>query len=216
MCETLPADGPAAPVPRGADHAGRGSAGFPPVLSEGNPMVKKKRRRQASAHQKKARRGAGRSVPANPGRGVRTDSHPLAIVGIGASAGGLEAFTRLLKALSPDTGMAFVLVQHLDPKHESLLPEFLSKTTSKALAEGGITFAQDAESAKYGSMPHSALAAGVVDFVLPPESIAKELARIGRHPFVHAAPAAVVEEGPPEQEDILHRIFAELRGATNV
>jgi hypothetical protein len=36
-------------------------------------------------------------------------------VGIGASAGGLEAFTQLLRALPPDTGMAFVFVQHLDP-----------------------------------------------------------------------------------------------------
>src|SRR5438093_13225257 len=106
MCETLPADGPAAPVPPGADHAGRGSAGFPPVLSEGNPMVKKTRR-QGITHPKKARRGGGRAVPTDHGRSVRSDSHPLAIVGIGASAGGLEAFTSLLTALSPDTGMAF-------------------------------------------------------------------------------------------------------------
>ena len=38
------------------------------------------------------------------------------IVGVGASAGGLEAFTQLLKALGPGTGMAYVLVQHLDPE----------------------------------------------------------------------------------------------------
>ena len=49
------------------------------------------------------------------------------IVGIGASAGGLEAFTQLLKALPLDTGMAFVLVQHLDPDHESALTQILSK-----------------------------------------------------------------------------------------
>jgi two-component system CheB/CheR fusion protein len=41
------------------------------------------------------------------------------IVGIGASAGGLEAFTDLLQRVPPDTGMGFVLVQHLDPDHES-------------------------------------------------------------------------------------------------
>src|SRR5207249_656889 len=41
------------------------------------------------------------------------------IVGIGASAGGLEAVTRLLQHLPSDTGMGFVLVQHLDPVHES-------------------------------------------------------------------------------------------------
>ncbi|HEX4772865.1 MAG TPA: chemotaxis protein CheB [Bryobacteraceae bacterium] len=52
--------------------------------------------------------------------------NPFPIVGIGASAGGLEAFSELLSALPPDTGMAFVLVQHLDPAHESLLPELLA------------------------------------------------------------------------------------------
>ena len=52
--------------------------------------------------------------------------NPFPIVGIGASAGGLEAFGQLLSALPPDTGMAFVLVQHLDPVHESLLPELLA------------------------------------------------------------------------------------------
>jgi two-component system CheB/CheR fusion protein len=40
-------------------------------------------------------------------------------------------------------------------------------------AEGGITFAQDEKSAKYGGMPHSAVVAGAVDLVLPPEGIAK-------------------------------------------
>jgi len=49
--------------------------------------------------------------------------------------------------------------------------------------EGGLTFAQD-DSARYNSMPRSAVAAGCVDFVLPPETIATELARIARHPFV--------------------------------
>src|SRR2546423_9203919 len=51
------------------------------------------------------------------------------IVGIGASAGGLEAFTQLLEHLPIDTGMAFVLVQHLDPSHESKLTEILSRAT---------------------------------------------------------------------------------------
>lgn len=51
--------------------------------------------------------------------------NPFPIVGIGASAGGLEAFIELLSALPVDTGMSFVLVQHLDPVHASLLPELL-------------------------------------------------------------------------------------------
>lgn len=49
--------------------------------------------------------------------------------------------------------------------------------------EGGLTFAQDS-SAKFTSMPNSAIAAGVVDFILSPKEIALELARLSQHPFV--------------------------------
>jgi two-component system CheB/CheR fusion protein len=49
---------------------------------------------------------------------------------------------------------------------------------------GGITFAQDEKSARYASMPHSAVHAGCVDFVLPPAAIAKELVRVARHPYL--------------------------------
>jgi two-component system, chemotaxis family, CheB/CheR fusion protein len=52
-------------------------------------------------------------------------SPPALIVGIGASAGGLAAFKSFLRHTPPDTGMAFVLVQHLDPHHKSLLVELL-------------------------------------------------------------------------------------------
>lgn len=52
------------------------------------------------------------------------------IVGIGASAGGLDAFKQLLKAIPEDSGMAYVLVQHLDPSHESILPEILQRVTN--------------------------------------------------------------------------------------
>jgi chemotaxis response regulator CheB len=61
----------------------------------------------------------GRSRKVAARRTVRAPRAPFPIVGIGASAGGLEAFTQLLSALSPDTGMAFVLVQHLDPSQPS-------------------------------------------------------------------------------------------------
>ena len=196
------------------------------------------------------------------------------IVGIGASAGGLEAFTQLLRALPQDTGMAFVLVQHLDASHESMLVKLLSGVTQMAVAEvkhgmqaqpnhmyvippnadiimvngalqlirreapagrhmpidhffrslaqdqgaraigvvlsgtaadgtlglkaikaeGGITFAQEPDSAKYDGMPRSAISASCVDFVLPPDRIATELLRISRHPYVELASQ---EEGPP-------------------
>lgn len=57
------------------------------------------------------------------------------IVGIGASAGGLEAIGELLSNLPPDTGMAFVLVQHLDPTHESRIDEILARKTLMPVAE---------------------------------------------------------------------------------
>ncbi len=187
---------------------------------------------------------------------------PVRIVGIGASAGGLEAFTELLRHLPTHAGVAYVLVQHLDPTHRSLLSELLARVTTlpvreivhnspvepnqiyvippntnlslekgilklsprkknagparsidhflKSLAEdqkenaiavilsgagsdgaqglkavkaeGGLTFAQDEGSAKYNSMPRSAAATGCVDFVLSPEKIAEEIARIISHP----------------------------------
>ncbi|MEI6444313.1 MAG: CheR family methyltransferase [Nostocales cyanobacterium ELA583] len=57
------------------------------------------------------------------------------IVGIGASAGGLEAFTQLLSHLPIDTGMGFVLVQHLSPDQKSMLSEILSRTTQMPVSE---------------------------------------------------------------------------------
>src|SRR6184192_4284197 len=210
------------------------------------------------------------------------------IVGVGASAGGLEAFTQLLKALGPGTGMAYVLVQHLDPSHESALTELLAKATempvrqvtdatpvepnhvyvippnvdmiisrgilrltartetrgyhmpidrflrslaedqgSNAIgvilsgtasdgtlglaatkAEGGITFAQDEKSAKFDGMPQSAIAAGCVDFVLPPEAIGRKLERIRAHPYLAPASSSrtpeLVPDGDPQLKNILH------------
>ncbi len=57
------------------------------------------------------------------------------VVGVGASAGGLDAFKRLLKAIPENSGMAYVLVQHLDPSHESMLPEILSRETKLPVHE---------------------------------------------------------------------------------
>ena len=57
------------------------------------------------------------------------------IVGIGASAGGLEALDSFFRVVSCDTGMAFVIVQHLDPTHDSLLTEILQRTTTMAVVE---------------------------------------------------------------------------------
>ena len=57
------------------------------------------------------------------------------IVGVGASAGGLEAFSQLLEHLPATTGMAFVLIQHLDPTHASQLPEILARKSPMPVRE---------------------------------------------------------------------------------
>jgi two-component system CheB/CheR fusion protein len=196
-----------------------------------------------------------------------TSANHFPVVAIGASAGGLEAMIELLNHLPPDTGMAFIYVQHLSPDHKSMLTEILSSSTkmkvqeiddmdkikpnnifvipynkgievieghieliprsenSSAISidilfsslahaqkervigiilsgsasdgtvglkdikhEGGLTFAQD-DSAKFTSMPRSAISAGVVDFILSPKEMALELARLSKHPFVKSVNA---------------------------
>lgn len=57
------------------------------------------------------------------------------IVGVGASAGGLEAFEQLFRNIPPDSGMAFVLVSHLDPDHASMLTEILQRSTDMPVIE---------------------------------------------------------------------------------
>lgn len=228
-------------------------------------------------------------LPESPGsadddgiaRDQQRDTGPVSIVGVGASAGGLEAFTQLLKALPPDTGMAFVLVQHLAPTHASALAEILSRATQMPVmevqdepsvepnrvyvippgrsmviaggalhllprqgrgahhpidqffrslavdrrhraigvvlsgtasdgtiglqaikAEGGITFAQD-DSAQQSGMPHSAIASGTVDFILPPDAIAREIVRIGRHPYTVPDVGAAEPDAEPDLGQVL-------------
>jgi len=216
------------------------------------------------------------------------------IVGIGASAGGLEACTALLRVLPPHLGMAYVVLPHLDPLRESAFSDILSRTTKmpvvdaqdkttvepnqvyvippnyqmtigdgvlhlahsdepravrttidtflRSLAndqgpnaigvilsgtasdgtvglaaikgEGGITFAQDS-SAKYDGMPASAIAAGCVDLVLPPEGIAKELVRIAQHPYLMGAPLPMEQDGTSKIAQF-GQIFSLLRRATRV
>ena len=217
------------------------------------------------------------AIAGNNGEPELPRSNEFPIVGVGASAGGLEALTELLTHLPVKTGMAFVLVQHLDPTHPSQLTDLLSRVTKMPVseasdgmavepdhvyvippnanlatldgvlsvtprvrdhhspidfflqslsrsrrntaigvvlsgagtdgtlglraikAEGGITFAQDKQSAVYGSMPHSAIASGNVDFVLPPDGIAQELARIARDPYVREPKESETEDRPQKQ-----------------
>jgi two-component system, chemotaxis family, CheB/CheR fusion protein len=212
------------------------------------------------------------------------------VVGIGASAGGLDAFKKLLKAIPENSGMAYVLVQHLDPSHESLLQELLQKVTNipvleiaddikvepnhiyvipsnkmmvatdgvlllaprpaksknernlpidlffTSLAEvhqshaigvvlsgtasdgtlglkaikdhGGITFAQDEASAAYEGMPHSAVQAGVVDFILPPEKIPQKLQEVIN---IINDNSHNTEDFPIKDEDVFKQILSLLR-----
>jgi two-component system, chemotaxis family, CheB/CheR fusion protein len=71
----------------------------------------------------------------NPTPRTAAQNDSFAVVAIGASAGGLEAFTEFFQALPIDTGMAFVLVQHLDPRHQSLLTEIIARVTRMPVEE---------------------------------------------------------------------------------
>ena len=86
-----------------------------------------------AATRKKASPGreTAEARPAEPKLASEKPRKPGAfpIVGIGASAGGLDAFQEFFKAMPADSGMAFVLVAHLDPTHVSMLPELLQKRT---------------------------------------------------------------------------------------
>ena len=221
--------------------------------------------------------------------GPRSVAETFPVVAIGASAGGIEAFTRLFENLPSDTGMAYVVITHLDPTHESALSSLLARTTRMEVqqvedetrirrnrvyvippnktmaiqegaltlaarvagagvpmpidsfmrslaserrdlaigvvlsgnahdgtlgleaikAEGGITFCQDEASSRYAGMPRSAMASGNVDFVLPPERIAAELVRMGKHPYVRRVDTI-------EREGDLAQIFALLRSQMRV
>ena len=67
------------------------------------------------------------------------------IVGMGGSAGGLEAFEQFFSHLPPDTGMAFVLVPHLEPTHKGMMPELLGRHTKMKVVAGGRRDAGPAE-----------------------------------------------------------------------
>ena len=66
---------------------------------------------------------------------IEREAQPSCVVGIGASAGGLEALQQFLTFLPGDTGMAFVIIQHLSPDHKSLLADILGKDTTMPVVE---------------------------------------------------------------------------------
>ncbi|CAN5626854.1 chemotaxis protein CheB [soil metagenome] len=102
--------------------------------------------RQPALHRKDTRRSgssgtAGKSAAkkalsdADNATPPPTQAEPLLIVGIGASAGGLEAFKSFFAQMPADSGMAFVLVQHLAPQHISLLTELIGRSTTMPVSE---------------------------------------------------------------------------------
>ena len=84
---------------------------------------------------KKQPPSAGTGPTALPAETAPTVAAPCPVVALGASAGGLEAFEQFLRAMPPDSGMGFVLVQHLDPTHPSILTEILRRSTPMTVVE---------------------------------------------------------------------------------
>jgi two-component system CheB/CheR fusion protein len=83
-------------------------------------------------------------------------------------------------------------------------------------AAGGVTFVQDAATTKFATMPQAAVANGCVDFVLPPEGIAAELVRIGRHPYIANAHHTQHKPTPGADEERFGAILGILHGATGI
>ena len=83
-------------------------------------------------------------------------------------------------------------------------------------AVGGITIAQEPESARNDAMPRAAITTGAVDLILPPQQIAEELQRIGRHPYVRQPPQRRGGDELVIHPEQMHRIFTMLRSTSGV
>ncbi|HZP59678.1 MAG TPA: chemotaxis protein CheB [Opitutaceae bacterium] len=75
-------------------------------------------------------RDAAKLTSAPAVKSKRSTEHSFPIVGIGASAGGLEALVQFFKRVPVDSGMAFVIIQHLDPTQKGMMPELLQRSTA--------------------------------------------------------------------------------------
>jgi len=230
-----------------------------------------------------------KSVPADTPTRHKNAAFP--IVGIGASAGGLEALEQFLRHVPQDSGMAFVIVQHLDPTHKGIMHELLRRATTmevfqvkdrmrirpncvyvippnkdmsilhgvlhlfepttprglrlpidfflrslasdrqegsigvilsgmgsdgtmgfRAIKEkGGLTLAQDPVSAKFDSMPKSAIGAGLADIVAPAEDLPGKIADYLKHALVIARTDIALEE---KDQSALDKVLILLRSKT--
>ncbi len=233
------------------------------------------------------------SAPSKKGSIVQPKKGFFPIVGIGASAGGLEAFESFFMEMPENPQMAFVLVAHLDPSHVSILPELIQKKTKlkvqqvgdnmkvalnqvyiippnremailngrlqllelsqprgrnlpidtffRSLAqdqgsnavciilsgtgtdgtlgvraikgEAGMVMVQDVESAKYDGMPRSAIATGLVDYVLSAEEMPKQLLSYVQH--ISKKPAGEIILQDDNIQNAMQKIFVLLRARTD-
>ena len=216
------------------------------------------------------------------------------IVGVGASAGGLEALEQFFQNVTPDSGLAYVVIQHLSPDYKSLMAELLAKHTTmpiyravdgieikansiylippkknmtvfhrklylteqnhslglnlpidiflRSLAEdlgemaigiilsgtgsdgtlgvraikgaGGMIMVQEESSAKFDGMPRSAIATGLVDYILPPDKMGEQLLKFISHPL--AVRQDVTEDLSVKDDDVLSKILASIRNRCGV
>ncbi|MBC8017339.1 MAG: chemotaxis protein CheB, partial [Verrucomicrobia bacterium] len=219
------------------------------------------------------------------------ESLPFPIVGIGASAGGLEALELFLRQVPKNSGLAFVIVQHLDPTHIGIMPELLQRTTTmevfqvkdrmrvkpdcvyvippnkdmsilhgvlhlfepmaprglrlpidfflRSLADdrkersigvilsgmgsdgtkglmaikekAGLAFVQQPASAKFDSMPKSAINTGLVDLVAPAEDLPGKILGYLREGLHITKPESPLEE---KDQSALEKVFILLRAKT--
>lgn len=218
----------------------------------------------------------------------------FSVVAVGASAGGLEALEHLFTNMPTDTGLAYVVIQHLSPDYKSLMVELLSKYTKmnvirvedgmkvepnsvylippkknmtlfhgklyltdqnmghglnlpidiffRSMAEdlgersigivlsgtgsdgtlgiraikgaGGLVMVQDENTAKFDGMPRSAISTGLVDYILPPEEMGKQLVRFTKHPFVSKAEQQ--DNIKITNEDSFSKVLSLIRTRTGV
>ncbi|WP_279384416.1 chemotaxis protein CheB [Geotalea toluenoxydans] len=221
----------------------------------------------------------------------RQEKPAFPIVGIGASAGGLEALEQFLVHVPENSGMAFVIVQHLDPTHKGVLPELLQHTTGmevfqvvdrmrvktncvyvippnkdmsmlrgvlhlfeptaprglrlpidfflRSLAEdwqelsigvilsgmgsdgtmglraikekAGLTLVQEPASARFDSMPMSAIDAGLADIIAPAEELPGKIFAYLRHLLIIGKPERPLEE---KDQSALEKVLILLRDRT--
>jgi two-component system CheB/CheR fusion protein len=221
----------------------------------------------------------------------RQESLPFPIVGIGASAGGLEALEQFLRHVPENSGMAFVIVQHLDPTHKGIMPELLQRTTGmevfqvrdrmrvkpncvyvippnkdmsilhgvlhlfeptaprglhlpidfflRSLAEdrmersigvilsgmgsdgtmglraikekAGVALVQEPASARFDSMPRSAIDAGLADLIAPAENLPGKIIDYLRHALIIAKTDRPLEE---KDQSSLEKVLILLRART--